>query len=81
MAKWSEDANEFTVRIAYDKHGRAKATIPATITRELGRPDTLTFVLSAGAIIAKFDRDIDNQSTQDLPNETQYQDDVRYETR
>lgn len=56
MPKWSNRSSRYTVKITYDKHGRAKATIPAPIIAGLGRPDTLTFELGDGKIIARFER-------------------------
>ena len=59
MTKWHKRASKFTVKIAYDKQGRAKATIPAPIIDGMNRPDTLTFALGPGEIIVKFGSTLD----------------------
>lgn len=64
MAKWHKRAAKFTVKISYDKYGRAKATIPAPIIAGLNRPDSLTFVLGPGEIIVKFGSTQDNSTKQ-----------------
>lgn len=56
MPKWSGNERSFKVAITYDKHGRAKATIPAPLIQGFDRPDTVTFDLDSGRVTAKFER-------------------------
>lgn len=70
MAKWSKRTSAFKVKIAYDKQGRAKATIPAPIIAALDKPNVLTFELRQGEIIAKFDKELDIETVQARGNAT-----------
>jgi len=45
VPRWSRRADKFTVKITYDKRGRAKATIPSPLIMGFDKPDSLTFVL------------------------------------
>lgn len=56
MPKWSKKASKWPVKIVYDKHGRARATIPAPIILGFDKPDTLTFAMINGQIFAYFER-------------------------
>jgi len=56
MPKWSKRATKFTVKVVYDKLGRAKITVPAPLIQGYDRPDTVTFTMVNGEIIALFAR-------------------------
>lgn len=56
MTKWSRRAYRYTVRISYDKLGRAKATVPAPLVHIFGKPDILTFEIEQEYVTAKFEK-------------------------
>lgn len=58
MTKWPKYKDSYTVKITYDKYGRARATIPAPLVAGFDMPNTLTFELNSGTITAKFERKV-----------------------
>lgn len=55
MTKWHKGIDRFTIKIGYDKHGRARAAVPAPLIDLFGKPAKMTIKLERGQVILEFD--------------------------